>query len=478
MPSASQHLRPTYKHVGDEEPGASTFRDPAGRLFHRDGRILRVVSEEGTACADFLFTSLAQRWSNQGSLVRSWCVSEPELASQVLEHERIPFPAFPYEWPSEMLHAAAALTLRFAVESLESGHSLKDATPHNILFRGPQPVFIDALSFEPRLPGDATWLPYAQFLRTFLLPLLAHKHFGMHLGSTLLAHRDGLEPEVVYGWLSWAKRLTPPFLSAVSLPTWMGRNEVAPAAYRPPSTDPERATYILKSLLRGLERSLHKAAPQPANSRWSGYLTSTALYDPDQFHAKETFVRDALEELKPRWVLDIGCNEGHFSVLAAQANASVVAIDADPEVAGRTWRRAVQDNLDILPLAVDLARPTPATGWRNRESPSFLERAHGRFDLVLALAVLHHMLVTERVPLSAALDLLADVSAKYVLVEFVSPEDPMFQRIVRGRADLYRHLTREHFESEILGRFDVVRSARIDGLHRWLYLLKKKDSRS
>jgi SAM-dependent methyltransferase len=258
----------------------------------------------------------------------------------------------------------------------------------------------------------------------------------------------------------------------------MGRKEVAPSAYHAVAINPERASYTLRALIGGLEKSVRKAAPRPAESRWSGYLANTALYDAAQLQAKESFVRQALDELQPRWVLDVGCNEGHFSALAAKANASVVAIDSDDQVVGRTWRKAVQQNLDILPLAVDLARPTPATGWRNQESPSFLERAHDRFDLVLALAVLHHMLVTERVPLPAALDLLAEVSTKYVLVEFVSPEDPMFQRIVRGRGELYRDLTLENFESEILCRFDVIRSARIDGLHRWLYLLQKKGSRS
>jgi len=475
LPPASE--QPRVKSVD-----RGTFRDPAGHLFQRDGRILRVVSEGGAACAKFLFTPLAEQWATEGSLVRTWRVSEPDLltadSAQVLEHERIPFQSHPYEWPAEMLHAAAALTLRFASEALSSGYSLKDATPYNVLFRGPRPVFVDALSFEPRSAGDATWLPYAQFLRTFLLPLLAQKHFGMDLGATMLAHRDGLEPEAVYKWCSWLQRLRSPFLSTVSMPTWMGRKEVEAKAYVPKSIDPERAEFVLNSLFRGLEKSLRKAAPRLADSRWSGYLSTTALYDSEQFQAKETFVRESLAEVKPEWVLDIGCNEGHFSGLAAQAGASVVAIDSDSEVVGRTWRKAASEGLDILPLVVDLSRPTPAMGWRNQESTSFLDRANGRFDMVLALAVLHHMLVTERVPLSAALDLLAETSRKYVLLEFVSPDDPMFQRIVRGRGELYRHLTLAHFEAEVRGRFEVVKSTRIDGLHRWLYLLRKKDSRS
>ncbi len=414
-----------------------------------------------------------------GSLVRTWPSEDVDPLPgtvQVLEHERIAFRSYPYEWCPEMLHAAAELTLRLGQDCLDDGYSLKDATPYNVLFRGAKPVFVDALSFEPRRPGDATWTPYAQFLRTFLLPLLVNQHFGLQPGSTLLTQRDGLEPEAVYRLCSWLQRLTPPFLSTVSLPTWMGRKEVAASAYGPKDVDPERAAFVLKGLLRGLATSLAKAAPKTVQSRWSGYLGSTALYDEAQFQIKEAFVREALDEIGPRWVLDVGCNEGHFSALAAKAKASVVAIDSDATVVGHTWRKAIAEDLDILPLVVDLGRPTPATGWRNEEAPAFLERARGRFDLVLGLAVLHHMLVTERIPLGAILDQFAEMSSKYVLLEFVSPEDPMFQRIVRGRAELYRHLNRACFEAELKSRFTVVRAVRVDGLDRWLYLLRKNDS--
>src|SRR5205085_7617271 len=118
----------------------------------------------------------------------------------VLEHERIEFASYPYEWTAEMLHAAAALTLELAQALMDDGLGLKDATPYNILFRGPEPVFIDVLSFERREEGDATWLPYAQFVRTFVLPLLANRKLGLGLDQILTTRRDGLEPEEVYRW--------------------------------------------------------------------------------------------------------------------------------------------------------------------------------------------------------------------------------------------------------------------------------------
>jgi hypothetical protein len=165
-------------------------------------------------------------------------------------------------------------------------------------------------------------------------------------------------------------------------------------------------------------------------------------------------------------------------MLAARTGAAVVAIDTDPVVVGSIWRRAHAENLDIQALVVDVTRPTPATGWRNQECASFLDRASGSFDLVLMLALMHHIVVTERIPLEELLALAAEISRDYLLIEFVAPEDPKFQRIVRGREALYSHLTKERFEAAAQAHWELVRSTRITGLHRWLYLYRRPHAKN
>ncbi len=167
-------------------------------------------------------------------------------------------------------------------------------------------------------------------------------------------------------------------------------------------------------------------------------------------------------------------------LLAARQGAEVVAIDSDPVVTASIWRRAAAENLNVLPLVVDFTRPTPAVGWRNQECASFLDRASGldsgggHFDLVMMLAVAHHILVTERIPLEDLLGLADQLTREYVLIEYVAPEDPMFRRIVRGRDQLYAHFSPAWFEAAALSRFELVRSTKIDGLHRWLYLFRRR----
>jgi SAM-dependent methyltransferase len=457
-----------------------SFRDPAGKVLRGGGRVLRAVRPASAVeLEEFLATGTAREAMQTGKLVRSMRVkldpADGLLVSSeaIYEHERILFPSYPHEWPAEMLAAAGALTLELFRSALREGFGLKDATPYNILFSGPRPVFVDVLSFERRQPLDATWMAYAQFVRTFLLPLAAYRHFGLAPAHNFTGKRDGLEPDALYRWAGLRKRLTPPLLNLVTLPKWLGGKTTAESYHPKPAASAEEAQFILDHLLRNCERQLKKLAPRgDPQSVWSGYLQNKSLYSAAQLAAKEQFVRQALDLAGPRTVLDIGANEGRFSLLAARQGASVVAIDSDPAVVGALWREAQRQDLDVLPLVVDLTRPTPAIGWRNQECDSFLDRSHRSFDLVMMLAVLHHLLVTERVPLEEILSLAAELTRDYLLIEFVTPEDPMFQHIVRGREALYGDLTFERFEGVAASHFELVKSFKIEGLHRCLYLYR------
>ncbi len=457
------------------QPELRSFRDPAGTLLRADGRILRRVDPSAVPDLDaFLQTKLCREAVQNGSLIGTWSV----LGSpNTYEHTPVPFPSYSYEWPPEMLLAAAETTLDLAEQALEEGFGLKDATPDNLLYRGAKPVFVDILSFERREPLDARWMAYGQFVRMFVLPLLAQKLFGMPLSQTLTANRDGLDPETVYRWIGPLRKWLPPYLGLLTLPHLLGAGKAEQTElYRPkPSGSAEQARYILGGLLQKARRQLEAVAPsREADSTWSGYLDHKSLYSPAQLAQKEKFVGQALDLARPQTLLDVGANEGHFSLMAAKRGTSVVAIDTDVSVVGSIWKQASRANLDVLPLVADITRPTPATGWRNRENLSFLERASGRFDMVSLLAVVHHILVTERVPLDELLDLADQLSRRYVLVEFVGPQDPMFRRILRGREKLYAHVSREWFEASAQARFELIRSEKIDGLDRWLYLFQKR----
>ena len=467
---------------------AASFRDPAGRVFLTEDSVFRVLGRSAYEdLHQFLELPAAEALASGGDIPGTRVCAHADVPDAiahalgddacVVQHERVWFPSYPYEWAPEMLHAAGSLTISLARRVLSAGWGLKDASPYNVLFDGPRPVFVDHLSFERRHAGDPVWLPNAQFERNFLIPLLVNRHTGLDLRQIFLARRDGVEPQEALRMLSLTSKLSPKTLGVVTLPALLGRKGASNGTYKPVVRKPDEAEFILDTLLRRSARLLDALAPRAArNGHWSAYMkgASSCSYNPADFSIKETLVREAFELAAARSVLDVGCNTGHFSAAAAAAGAKhVLSIDSDPAVIGQLWKRAQSDKLPILPLVVDLSRPSPATGWLNRECPSFLDRARGRFDMVCFLALIHHLLVTERVPLPDIMAMGADLTRRWLLVEFIERTDPMFAGLVRGREALYEYVNREVFEAACRPHFRTVRCSRVGGAERWLYLLEK-----
>lgn len=462
---------------------SASFRDPAGRLVREHGQLIRIVSPE---YADEYRSIFAAPWMHQliddGDVIQTVVVEdagaddlhggESELR---LLHDEVGFPSYPSEWPLEMLIAAGDLTLRLSESVLSHGFGLKDATPYNVLFRGPRPVLVDVLSFERRSRNSVIWEPYAQFVRTFLIPILLMGHQSDLWRGAFLLRRDGIEPEEAYQTLSVGQRWGRQFAGSVTIPALLTRMTASERVGRSPHTvsDPERAEFILQTRFRSLRRKLSAARRRRRRSAWSNYC-ATCTYSDAAFVQKSHFVQQVLEADAPTRVLDVGCNTGHFSMLAAARGVEVVAVDTDPTVVGQLWERARAEDANVLPLVVDLARPTPAIGWRNGEAKSFCDRASQYFECVFMLAVVHHLLVTDQIPLSEIIALAADMTTKSLVIEYVPPQDPQFTRIARGRDALYRWLDEDAFLSALRERFDLVAQMKVEGGGRVLYHARRR----
>ena len=466
----------------------ASLRDPAGYLVRCGARLVRVIRPDFVGVHQTLLTGPWVQGLCQSGAVSGFRVLPPGEAEALvgpesagclcLEHDVIGFPSFPSEWPLEMLCAAAGHTIQLCLQA-PAGAGLKDATPFNVLFQGPRPVFVDVLSFEARDVHDPTWLAHGQFVRSFLLPALLDAHYGIPCHTTFLARRDGVEPEDAYRLLGPLARITPPFLGNVTMPVLLSARAERDAdrVYAPKRIgNAEQAAFILHSLFSQLSRAARAAsARRHRKNIWSTY-TATCTYTSTGTTQKTAFVEKLMQESRPARVLDVGCNTGDFSFVAARSGAEVVAIDLDPEVVGSLWQRARDEKAGILPLVVQLARPTPALGWRNQETPSFLQRAEGYFDALLMLAVVHHLLVTDQIPLADIIEQAARLTTKWLVTEFVAPEDPQFKRLTRGREALYAWLDRPAFEAELGRRFEVVRQEQLADTGRWLYLAVRRDA--
>lgn len=436
---------------------SATFRDPAGSLSFEDNQVIRRISPSARpAVLDFLESPFCQAMQQRGDLIEA--AIDDSDAGLRLRHPKILIPTYPWEWTPSQWLAAAELTLGLGEEALAAGWMLKDGTPLNVLFNGTRPVFVDILSFERRDPHSSIWLAYGQYVRTFLLPLLMDRILNWPLALSLFK-RDGYEPADCYAAMGWRRRMSRDVFWPVTLPTLLDRRKSATAApARRPGrfSDPEVTANVLKRTLKDLRKRTLRAVPESAASDWSQYQDTLTHYTSEQSRQKLDWVRQAIQSSQPNRVLDIGANTGEFSALAAEMGAEVVALERDMASADRLFRMGRQRGLSIQVVQADIARPTPAIGWENAESVALLPRLEGKFELVLMLAVIHHLVLMEQIPLPAILALCHRLTRCHLVIEWVPVEDPMYQSLMRGRDSLYGSLTEADLLAACSGLFQTV----------------------
>jgi len=445
-----------------------TFRDPAGSLrLEGDSAIRTLHPAAREASLEFVTSALSMRLQLHGDMIGT----SVEEGRARLVHPRVAVPSYPWEWTPSQWLAAADLTLRLCGEAIDEDWILKDATPLNILFVGSRPVLVDVLSFEKREPGKAIWLAYGQYVRTFLLPLLMNKMHGWPLSLSLF-RRDGFEPSELYAAMSWRQRMSPQAFWPITLPAWLEKRKGADTA-KPTQRlmDPGAAKHVLKRSVESLRKRTQQAVSKISRSEWSEYQATLTHYSAEESAAKLAWVKQALEETQPKRVLDVGANTGEFSALAAQNGAEVVALERDEAAADRLFRMSRDRGLNILTLHADLARPTPAAGWDNAEQSSLLDRLESQFEMVMLLAVIHHLILMEQIPLEKIMALCARLTKKYLIVEWVPVSDPMYQSLMRGRDELYGALTEADLLTAAAAHFHPVRQQTLSN-GRILFLLE------
>lgn len=475
--ASPEHFRQVLssRRVGFELGEADlTFRDPAGRLQLTDTHALRQIRPAAAeATLAFLASPLRTALEKNGCLIATEIV-QPEahpsgdsghISELWLRHPRIGPISYPWEWTTGQWRAAAELTLQIAGQAIDTGWTLKDATPLNILFVGARPILVDVLSLERRDPHSSVWLAYGQFVRTFLLPLVAKRFLSWPLQATIFA-RDGYEPSAIYRALLPWQRLYPDLLDVVTLATVFERSSAK--KHKPgqslsaSKTDPALAKHILHKRIARLGKQIRRAARYEKSSQWSEYQQTASHYGSADTEDKQQFIKSALERCRPERVLDIGANTGTYSLMAAEAGADVVALDSDAAAIESLWRTALEQGRAVTALVANIARPTPAAGWRNREQLSLLDRLAGKFDLVLMLAVIHHLILREQLPLAHIGDLCASLTRRWLVLEWVPPSDSMYQEWLHGRENLYGHFSEDDLKQAFSPWFHVVARTVLD----------------
>lgn len=452
----------------------ASFRDPCGFVFRRDGKLYRQVNDAGKADFDLcvetglwdeligadLFIAAERHDATHGLTAEAAYVLEPQAIGTI---------SYPYEWCFSQLREAALMTLEIQRRALGKGMRLKDASAYNVQFCGTAPIFIDSLSLESSVEG-APWQAYRQFCMHFLAPLALMSNVDVRLGQLLRVHLDGVPLDLASKLMPRSTRWRP----GLAMHIHMHAKAESKAEGGRHGTARISETAQL-ALVDSLKSTVEKLAPPSDRTEWGDYYSDTN-YSASAMQAKRDLVARLISEIpsgsKSCW--DLGANNGEFTQIAAASGLDCVAWDMDPlavESAHRRFRG--QSSGRILPLVLDLANPSPAQGWAHQERMSWLDR--GPADVVMGLALVHHLAIGNNVPLDKVADLFADCG-RTAIVEFVPKSDSQVQRILKSRSHDYRDYTQESFEAAFRSRFKLIRSEPIPGTERTLYLFKQRDA--
>lgn len=455
----------------------SSFRDPSGFVFYQNNRVFRQVNNSYKTELDTLFTSgLFEKLVTKKYLLQHTKVSSQagiripvgkNTAYALFEAQKIPFISYPYEWSFSQLKDAALLTLQIQKLALEYDMSLKDASSYNIQFFEGKPIFIDLLSFEHYEAGKP-WVAYRQFCQHFLGPLLLMSMVDVGLGKLLQTYIDGIPLGLVSKLLPKKSYLSFGIVSHIHLHA-QNQEKYASSAKVSNNTSLSLNKVALLGIIDSLESLIKKTKYESRSTEWGEYYTFTN-YSDTAFKKKRQLVKQFLNLIHPKIVWDIGANTGEFSRVASESGIFTVASDYDHLAVEKNYLRAQKNKeQNILPLVIDLTNPSPAIGWASSERKSFMER--GPADLVLALALIHHLAISNNLPFSYIANFCSKIGTA-VIIEFVPKSDSQVQKLLQTRKDIFVKYTQEDFEKEFSKKFKIVKKSVISGSKRTLYLMK------
>jgi hypothetical protein len=387
---------------------------------------------------------------------------------RVLRPERVAFISYPYEWCFSQLRDAALATLKIQQMALEHGMVLKDASAYNMQFHCGKPLLIDTLSFERCQPGRP-WIAYRQFCQHFLAPLALMANCDIRLNQLLRIFIDGVPLDLVSRLLprrSWLR-------SGLAMHLHVhGRMQQNYGGKKVNTTQRSFSDAALRGLIDNLRATVNGLHWKPQGTEWADYYNDTN-YTQVGADSKRRLVKSFLDTANPKQVWDLGANNGFFSRLASERGIPTVAFDVDPAAVEKCYLDAcARQDANLLPLVQDLTNPSPALGWANEERTALVER--GPADLVMALALIHHLAISNNVPFGMLADFFARTGC-WLIIEFVPKDDSQVARLLVSREDIFCNYTQEHFEQEFSRCFTIEANEPVADSGRRLYLMRRKE---
>ena len=452
----------------------SSFRDPSGFLFS-DGNILyrQVNNSYKKEFEHFIESGLYDELVKKELLISHEEVdvnsSEPEKLYKIIKPKMINFISYPYEWSFNQLKDAALVTIEIQKIALDYGMTLKDASAYNVQFFNGKAIFIDTLSFELYEEGQI-WKGYKQFCQHFLAPLALMSHRDIRLNQLLRIYLDGIPLDLTAELLPMRTR------SMFSLLAHIHTHSKNQKNYEEKNLEIKNKNFS-KTKFIGIIESLHSAIQKQnwdlEKTEWGNYYSDTN-YSDTAIQDKKEIISNLIEKNDPKEVWDIGGNIGLFSRIASNKGIPTVCFDNDPLAIEKNYLEIKQKNeKNILPILLDLTNPSTDIGWQNNERDSFLKR--GPAELVMALALVHHIAISNNVPLELIAEFFSRFTKK-LIIEFVPKSDTQVKRLLATREDVFFEYDKKNFEKQFEKFFNILDQKEIKESVRTIYYMENKIS--
>lgn len=452
----------------------SSFRDPSGYVFFKEGKVYRQINQSYLE----IYNQLMDSGLYQELVEHQYLVTHEEIERTnehiIIKPQQLPLITYPYEWSFSQTRAAAILTLKAQFLALRYGMSLKDATAYNIQFIGNRPLFIDTLSFEPYRDGQP-WKAYGQFCRHFVAPLLLMKHVDLRCMHMLKSFLDGLPLDLASQMLPRKTHLS----LFVKLHIHLHARYLARHNYntgskrRKAQMSLQRLQAMLESMLRYIQKLEYAQ-----RTEWGNYYEATLNYTPQALNMKRQIVREYLKKIRPASIWDVGGNDGMYSRLAQDISQYIFSTDIDLQAVDQNYRQSVKNQeKNVWPLFFDVTNPTPDIGLHAGQ-PSLEERLNKiGIDCILALALIHHLCITNNYPFEFIARFFARV-APYLVIEFVKRSDSWASELLARKQDaqdLFTYYNQDEFENAFGAWYTIEDQRSIEETHRIIYLMKRKN---
>jgi 23S rRNA U2552 (ribose-2'-O)-methylase RlmE/FtsJ len=212
------------------------------------------------------------------------------------------------------------------------------------------------------------------------------------------------------------------------------------------------------------------------DKHWQDYYKND-IESPIYLNQKEEIIKKWLNEIKPKTVIDLGANTGRFSLLAAKEVEQVIALESDYNCVDSIENAIDKGQVkNIVVQQMDLSETTPSFGVLEKEYVSIFKRVsniHLTPSLVMALAIVHHLHISNFLSFGQITELLAKFNSKYLIIEFVPIQDSKVQLLIKNKQKDFSSYTQENFTAALIEYFKIIEVKKIEGSDRELLLLEK-----